>query len=203
MGIEDREKSKSLSASEVATLLAGKPKGSKDMCKFGEIFHERFSFHEYQQDQWMFKYGFRKFCRRLAAACREAELGGEWTMYGIRLAAAFIAKGAEGRTPPTEHIELAKGVVLYAKPDLVIWNTSPRYIELKTQLLTEYDRLQSAMFGLALGTEITLMAPKNTDGKWIEVVVEKIQPYPKKEQVIELIKTQGREEENWQKRDIT
>ena len=189
-------KIKSLSASEVASLLAKKPNGSEEMCKFGEIFHERFTYHEYQQDNWITRYGFKKFCRRLAAACREAGLSEKWIRYGIRLAAAFVAAGVEGRTPPTEHVELDEGIMLHAKPDLVVLSGyPPRYIELKTQPATDYDRLQCAIFGLALKTEITLMYPKDSNAEWIEVIKEKIPPYSNKEEIIELIRERGREEE--------
>lgn len=192
---ENKELIKSLSASEVAALLTSKPSGTKEMCVFGEIFHERFSFNEYKQSIGYTKWGFKKFCCRLAAACREAGLDNRWIKYGIRLAAAFIAAGAEGRTPPTEHVELAEGVILHAKPDLVKLGYSIKlpfqYIELKTQPATQYDRVQCAIFGLALETEIILMSPKDPNAEWIEITTEEIQPYPDKEKIINLIKMYG------------
>lgn len=183
---------KSLSTSELAGLLAQKPQSNKEACIFGQIFHERFSFNEYKQHLGPTKWGFKRFCRRLAVACRKAGLNAEWIKYGIRLAAAFVAAGVEGQTPPTAHMELAEGIILHAKPDLVSYPwQSTKYFELKTQPATNYDRVQCAIFGLALGTEITLMTPKEAHAKWIQILTEKIPPYPDKKQVINLIRAHG------------
>lgn len=184
----------SLSASEVAKLIAGEPSGSEEALIFGEIFHETFCYHLYIQDKYgPLRHGFRAFRRRLASRCRGAGLGREWITYGIRLAAAFIARGAEGRVPPTASVEIAGGIILYAKPDLETWRG--RYIELKTQPATRYDRVQCMIFGLALDSEITLMYPgKARLDSPVEVIVEKIGPYPDKKRVVELIREYGRRE---------